>query len=118
MARKHVRITNRLPAFGAEVERKATRAVTKVVITGAAHASVFTPIDTSTLLNSQYRRVFNSGQAIRGVVGYSASYAMPVHDPDVVQAFRRATAQKEFLRKGFEDIADRLRSIVRDEMKP
>lgn len=115
---KRARITNKLPVFGLEVERKATRAVTKMVITGAAHAAVMTPIDTSNLLNSQYRRVGKIGTKVRGAVGYSADYAAPVHDPDVAQTFRRPTAVKEFLRKGFEESEDLLRSIVRDEMKP
>jgi hypothetical protein len=118
MAKKAVRVTNRLPAFTAEVERKATRAVTKMVITGAAHASVMTPIATSTLINSQYRKVGKVGSKVRGAVGYTADYAAPVHDPDVAQTFRRPTAEKEFLRKGFEESAELLRSIVRDEMKP
>jgi phage tail sheath protein FI len=114
---KGVRITNRLPQFAAEVERKATRAVTKMVITGAAHASLYTPIDTSTLLNSQFKRIVQNGSKVIGIVGYTAGYAAPVHDPVVKQTFRRATAKKEFLRLGFEESADLLRSIVQQEMK-
>jgi hypothetical protein len=118
VAGKRVRITNRLPAFTAEVERKATVAVTKMVVTGAAHASLFTPIDTSNLLNSQFKRIFQRGTKVIGIVGYTANYAAPVHAPSVKQTFRRATAKKEFLRLGFEESQDQLRSIVQQEMKP
>lgn len=118
MARKAVRIRDKLPQFSEQVKRRAERAMTRMLITGAAQAAVMTPIDTSTLLNSQYRRIFRSAERVRGVVGYSASYALPVHDPDVAQTFRRSTAEKEFLRKGFEESREVLRSIVREEMKP
>lgn len=117
MARKSVRVRSKLPQFAEKVKRKAEVAMTKVIITGAANASTMTPIAFSTLINSQYKRIFRSSEAVRGVVGYSAAYAMPVHDPDVKQTFRRATAEKEFLRKGFEESADLLRSIVRKEMQ-
>jgi len=118
VATKRARITNKLPQFADAVERKATRAVTKVVITGAAHASVLTPIDSSNLLNSQFKRIVSHGSKVIGIVGYTAGYAAPVHDPDVKQTFRRPTAQKEFLRKGFEESETLLRSIVAQEMKP
>ena len=118
MAGKHVRIMNKLPQFADEVERKATRAITKVVITGAAHASLYTPVATSNLLNSQFRKVVTLGKKVLGIVGYTAAYAKPVHDPKVKQTFRRPSAKKEFLRKGFEDSEKVLRSIVEQEMKP
>jgi len=118
MAQKNVRITNKLPAFSDKVERKATRAVTKMVITGAAHASVYTPVDTSALLNSQFRKVVNLTHKVIGIVGYTADYAAAVHDPDNPQTFRRTTAKKEFLRLGFEESEGLLRSILKQEMKP
>ena len=49
------RMTNRLPQFIGQAEQKAARAMTQALILGASEASVMTPIDTSTLLNSQYR---------------------------------------------------------------
>lgn len=112
-----VKITNKLPQFAADVERKATRTVTKMTITGAAHASLLTPRTTSTLLNSQFKRIVTKGKKVVGIVGYTASYAAPVHSPKVKQTFRRATAEKEFLRKGFEESESLLRSIVQQEME-
>lgn len=96
------RITNRLPQVVETVQSRAAAGMTQALVIGAAEASVLTPIDTSTLLNSQYREVSTAGGKVRGRVGYTAAYALPVHDPAVKQNFRRATAEKEFLSKGFE----------------
>lgn len=96
------RVVNRLPAFTRSVERRAVVGMTQAMVVGAGEASVLTPIDTSTLLNSQYRDVQVEGDQVRGRVGYLAEYAPFVHDPDNEQNFRRATAEKEFLTKGFD----------------
>lgn len=96
------RIVNRLPQFIDSVERRAARGMTQALVLGASEAAALTPIDTSNLLNSQYRDVQKRGTAIVGTVGYTADYALPVHDPKHKQQFRRAGAQKEFLVKGFE----------------
>lgn len=96
------RIVNNLPQFVGQVEVKAANAMTRALILGASEASVMTPIATSNLLNSQFRQVEKDGTRIVGTVGYTAEYALPVHDPDNPQTFRRASATKEFLTKGFE----------------
>ncbi len=97
--------------------RKAVRAITKALIIGSSQAALYTPIDTSTLINSQYREISANGQRVTGRVGYSANYAVYVHDPAVNQKFRRATAKKEFLVKGFEDIERQIQAAIVDEMK-
>ena len=76
-----------------------------------------TPIDTSTLLNSQYRRLDKEGSKIVGTVGYTAEYAADVHDPNVKQRFRRSTAEKEFLRKGFEESEPNIRAVITGAIK-
>ncbi|NIE98467.1 HK97 gp10 family phage protein [Pantoea sp. Acro-805] len=96
--------------------RRALRAIQSVLIIGSSQAALYTPIDTSTLLNSQYREVTASGTRIVGRVGYSANYAVYVHDPNIPQNFRRATAQKEFLTKGFEDSRDAITAAIKKEM--
>jgi hypothetical protein len=111
------RITNRLPQFTARTQRRAAAGMTKALILGASEASVLTPIDTSTLLNSQYRKVDKQGQRIIGRVGYTADYALPVHDPDNQQRFRRASAEKEFLKKGFENAEDNIRAVLKGAIK-
>ena len=111
------RMANRLPQFLSAVEQKAARGVTQALILGASEASVMTPVDTSTLLNSQYRKVDKEGSKIVGTVGYTAEYAADVHDPNIKQRFRRSTAQKEFLRKGFEESEPNIRAMITGAIK-
>ncbi|ELY5205592.1 HK97 gp10 family phage protein [Yersinia enterocolitica] len=97
--------------------RKAVRAITKALIIGASQAALYTPIDTSTLINSQFRDINVNGTRLTGRVGYSANYAMYVHDPNVKQTFSRATAEKEFLTKGFADSKQAIEKAIMEEMK-
>ncbi|EOD4122381.1 HK97 gp10 family phage protein [Yersinia enterocolitica] len=97
--------------------RKAVMAITKALIIGASQAALYTPIDTSTLINSQFRDINVNGTRLTGRVGYSANYAMYVHDPNVKQTFRRATAEKEFLTKGFADSKQAIEKAIMEEMK-
>ncbi|HDC4414807.1 TPA: HK97 gp10 family phage protein [Enterobacter cloacae] len=96
--------------------RKVVRAMQSALIIGGSQAALYTPIDTSTLLNSQYRELINNGVRLTGRVGYTANYAVFVHDPNVPQTFRRATAQKEFLTKGFEDTRSQIDAVMRKEL--
>lgn len=96
--------------------RKVVRALQSAMIIGSSQASLYTPIDTSTLINSQYREVVIRGTLVTGRVGYSANYAMLVHDPSVKQNFRRPTARKEFLSKGFEDTINQIDVVVKKEL--
>lgn len=111
------RMTNRLPQFITAVEQKAARGVTQALILGASEASVMTPVDTSTLLNSQFRRVDKEGSRIVGTVGYTAEYAADVHDPNIKQKFRRSTAEKEFLKLGFEEAEPNIRAVITGAIK-
>lgn len=110
-------IDNRLPQFVSNVERKAARAMTQALVLGASEASVMTPIDTGTLLNSQFKQVRKDGTRIIGTVGYTADYARFVHDPAVKQNFRRATAEKLFLTKGFEKAEPQIRAVLAGALK-
>ncbi|WPB58641.1 hypothetical protein [Xylophilus sp. GOD-11R] len=111
------RIVNKLPQFVSKVEQRAARGMVQGLVLGASEASVLTPIDTSKLLNSQYRSVEKQGDKIVGTVGYTAEYAIPVHDPDVKQRFRRPTAKKEFLRLGFERAEPNIRAVIKGAIK-
>ncbi|HDL7357307.1 TPA: HK97 gp10 family phage protein [Yersinia enterocolitica] len=97
--------------------RKAVRAITKALIIGASQAALYTPIDTSTLINSQFRDISANGTRLTGRVGYSANYAIYVHDPNVKQIFRRPMAEKEFLTKGFADSKQAIEKAIMEEMK-
>ncbi|SBL54790.1 Uncharacterised protein [Klebsiella michiganensis] len=98
--------------------RRAYRAVQAALHEGALVAALYTPIDTSTLINSQYREVVARGTRITGRIGYSANYAIYVQDPAIPQTFRRSTAKKEFLQKGIEDAKPQMvAAIVRELSK-
>ncbi|CZU25865.1 TPA: HK97 gp10 family phage protein [Enterobacter hormaechei] len=96
--------------------RKVVRAMQSTLIIGGSQAALYTPIDTSTLINSQFREITVNGNRVTGRVGYSANYAAYVHDPSVPQNFRRATARKEFLTKGFEDTQRQIDAVIAKEM--
>ena len=104
--------------FEAGLERKLAGGVLQALIIGAREASVLTPIDTSTLLNSQFRNVGKRAGRIVGTVGYTAEYALAVHDPDNRQNFRRDSAEKEFLTKGFERAEPEIRAVLAAALKP
>ena len=97
-------------------DRKVVRALTSAMIIGASQAAIYTPIDTSYLINSQFREIVINGTRITGRVGYTANYAAYVHDPSIPQNFRRATAQKEFLTKGFEETQALITRTIAKEM--
>ena len=92
------------------------RAIQSALIIGSGQAALYTPIDTSTLLNSQFREINANGTRVTGRVGYTANYAVYVHDPNHPQKFRRSTARKEFLTKGFEDTRSEIDDVVRKEL--
>jgi hypothetical protein len=96
--------------------RKIVRAIQSALIIGGSQAALYTPIDTSTLINSQFRELVIDGHLVTGRIGYSASYALSVHDPNIRQKFRRATAEKEFLKKGFEDMRGQIDTVVMKEL--
>lgn len=109
-----MRITNNLAQFVKRIEDRAQIGMTEALIKGASEAAALTPIGlTTNLLLSQYKNVRVENGRVIGVVGYTANYALPVHDPDHKQKFRRASAEKEFLKKGFE----RSQGLVLNEIK-
>ncbi|MBX4822538.1 MULTISPECIES: HK97 gp10 family phage protein [Klebsiella/Raoultella group] len=96
--------------------RKVVRALQSALLIGSAQAAIYTAIDTSTLINSQFREIIVNGVLITGRAGYTANYAVFVHDPEVKQTFRRASARKEFLTKGFEDTRSQIDEVVKKEL--
>lgn len=129
-----------MPVKGLEAAKRATtqivvritgelslQTIQEVMIIGAGYASTMTPVDTSLLLNSQYREVFQVFGATRGRVGFTAAYAAAVNamsgklkgQPRAHFGVTRAGVafgggtgvgnywdpggEPDFLRKGFED---------------
>ena len=110
------------------------KTLTEVLITAAAFAATMTPIDTSNLINSQYRKITAYGTRVVGAIGYTAAYAAAVHDaPGTLKGTNtpRSTSdpsrgnfwdpdgEPEFLRKAFEDTDARaaIDAVIKRGMK-
>lgn len=114
------------------------RAMTEILIAGEAYAAALTPIDTSNLINSRYRQVTNTQSGTRGIVGYTADYALYVHEApgtlkgqprDSVSSFSASggrtgfasnsgrfwepNGEPQFLMKGFQQAKPEIREILR-----
>ncbi|HEN3625242.1 TPA: HK97 gp10 family phage protein [Yersinia enterocolitica] len=61
-------------------QKKALRAIHSALIIIGTESATMVPIDTSNLINSQFRDVNTSGTRVYGKVGYSAEYAAYVHE--------------------------------------
>lgn len=96
----------------------AEKALTEVMIVAAGYAATMTPIDTSNLINSQFRQITKSGKTVSAMLGYTAAYAAAVHDKKATTLgkniprsrsdpsrgnFWDPDAEPGFLRKAFED---------------
>lgn len=57
----------------------APKAITAALIVGGGHAAVMVPVDTGTLVNSQFRIVEKGSKGWNGRMGYTANYAAAVH---------------------------------------
>jgi len=88
------------------------RTVTEILIIGGGYAATLTPVDTSLLINSQYRQVTHVFGATFGRLGYTAAYAAAVNAasgklkgkprPDNRGTYWAPGGEPDFLRKGFE----------------
>lgn len=77
---KPTRIVNHLPQFVATTQQRAARTLTAVLVRIGSEVAPLLPIDTSTLINSQYRNVQMRGSALVGRIGFTAEYALAVHE--------------------------------------
>lgn len=59
---------------------RVVRALQSALFLIGTRAAYYTPVDTSTLLNSQFREVNANGTIVTGRIGYSAAYAVYVHN--------------------------------------
>ena len=90
------------------------KAITEMLISIQARAAVITPVDTSNLINSQFRILIPLRRNdLQGRVGYTANYAFFVHDPEFPMRFKKAAAEKEFLLKGAEQAQPEFAEILR-----
>ncbi|WP_336707647.1 MULTISPECIES: HK97 gp10 family phage protein [unclassified Cedecea] len=117
----------KLDALLGEVQgRKVGRAIKSALFIIGADAATMTPIDTSYLVNSQYQELLVNGTRVTGRVGYSANYAVYVHEASGKFRGRpRAngsgnywdpSGEPKFLEKAFKDNSDKVDAIIRKEL--
>lgn len=115
--------------------RKIVRALQSALLIGGLRAAHYTPIDSSTLINSQFREIINKGVIITGRIGYSANYAAYVHDAPGKHLGKKTprpvkkgeapgsrgniwdnTGKPKFLTLGFEEERSAIDDVVRKEL--
>lgn len=135
------RIVNNMPRFVDEAQKKLARSMTQALILGGSEAASMTPIDTSTLINSQFNDVDAVGGKIVGTVGYTAEYALAVHEASgklkgqpradfgttsAGVSFGGGTGQgvywgpsgePQFLKKGFEQAEPHIKAVLTGAIK-
>lgn len=100
----------------------------EVLIDGASAAAQITPVKSSVLVNSQYKKITRIEGGYVGRVGYAANYAQYVNDaPGKLKGKPRpkedgidqgnywdSNGEPDFLRKGFErDAIDQIRATIK-----
>lgn len=112
---------------GTITAEKAVRAIKSATYIIRTESATLTPIDTSTLINSQFDTVEVSGTRITGKVGYSAKYALYVHSASGKLAGKPRSNGKgtywspggepQFLTKAAQRTKDLVDSVIKKEMK-
>ena len=109
------------------IATKAVRALKSATYIIRTESATLTPIDTSTLINSQFDTVEVSGTRITGKVGYSAKYALYVHNASGKLAGKPRSngngtywspgGEPQFLTKAAQRTKDLVDSVIKKEMK-
>lgn len=92
------------------------RGMERALLIAKAKAMYYTPIDTSTLINSADTQNSRIGTKQVGTLGYYTNYAFYVNDPRVEQVFRRASARKRFLERGVRESSRKIRTALIEEL--
>lgn len=131
MTTPRVRVVNRMPQFVNDVQRRAARGVLQALTLGASEAAALTPQHTSNLINSQYKAVDQQGARIVGRVGYTAEYALWVHEaPGTLKGQPRPAetgkpqgnywdprGEPEFLARGFDRALPNIRRVLKGALR-
>ena len=109
------------------IATKAVRAIKSATYIIRTESATLTPIDTSTLINSQFDTVEVSGTRITGKVGYSAKYALYVHNASGKLAGKPRSngngtywspgGEPQFLTKAVQRTKDLVDGVIKKEMK-
>lgn len=131
MAVNRLRIVNRMPQFVDAVQHRAARGIVQALTLGASEAAAMTPQHTSNLINSRYSHVDKQGAKIVGRVGYTAEYALWVHEakgtlkgqPRPVETgkpqgnYWDPRGEPRFLSRGFERALPNIRAVLKRALK-
>lgn len=106
---------------------KVVRALKSATYIIRTESATITPIETSTLINSQFDTIEVSGTRVTGKVGYSANYALYVHNASGKLSGRPRRsgkgvywgphAEPKFLTKAAEKTKDLVDKAIKAEMK-
>lgn len=108
------------------IATKAVRAMKSATYIIRTESATLTPIDTSTLINSQFDAVEVNGTRITGKIGYSAKYALYVHNASGKLAGKPRSngngtywspgGEPQFLTKAAQRTKDLVDSVIKKEM--
>lgn len=106
---------------------KVVRALKSATYIIRTESATITPIETSTLINSQFDTIEVNGTRVTGKVGYSANYALYVHNasgklkgqprPSGKGVYWGPHAEPKFLTKAAEKTKDLVDKAIKAEMK-
>lgn len=109
------------------IPSKAARAAHVATSIIAGHASLMTPIETSNLINSQFKKVVKVNTGYVGIIGYSALYAIYVHEapgklkgvarPSGLGDYWAPNGSPKFLSKAALDNLPEIYSAIKKAMK-
>lgn len=123
--RVHMNLTQALQNVAID---KTESVLSAVLDAGANNAALITPVKSSVLINSQYKRIEKSTTGIVGRVGYTANYAAAVNAATgKLKGKPRSggdgnywdpSGEPDFLWKGFErDGLNEIKAIIREGYK-
>ena len=106
---------------------KVVRALKSATYIIRTESATLTPIETSTLINSQFDTIEVNGTRVTGKVGYSANYALYVHNasgklagkprPSGKGVFWGPHGEPKFLTKAAEKTKILVDKVIKSEMK-
>lgn len=106
---------------------KVVRALKSATYIIRTESATLTPIETSTLINSQFDTIEVNGARVTGKVGYSANYALYVHNasgklagkprPSGKGVYWGPHAEPKFLTKAAEKTKSLVDKAIKAEMK-
>ena len=106
---------------------KVVRALKSATYIIRTESATMTPIETSTLINSQFDTIEVNGTRVTGKVGYSANYALYVHNasgklagkprPSGKGVYWGPHAEPKFLTKAAEKTKDLVDKAIKAEMR-